>query len=77
MPSPGIHSLTWQENGQQFSARVRVGQDGQVTVIDADEAAIDNSEFERDLALSPDEYDEDSWNVVLVEKKKVGGGGGW
>jgi acid phosphatase len=38
-------------------------------VIDADEAAIDNSEFERDLALSPDEYDEASWNDWVRERR--------
>lgn len=32
------------------------------TVLDADEAALDNSAFERDLARSADSYDENSWN---------------
>lgn len=39
------------------------------TVLDADETTLDNSEFERDLARSPNEYDEESWNDWVRERR--------
>jgi 5'-nucleotidase (lipoprotein e(P4) family) len=41
------------------------------TVLDADETSLDNSEFERDLALAADAYDENSWNDWVRERRAV------
>ena len=56
--------------GEELKRRAAGSRPGTwATVIDADEAAIDNSEFERDLARSPDEYDEESWNDWVRERR--------
>lgn len=39
------------------------------TVLDADETSIDNSEFERDLALATEPYDENAWNDWVRRKE--------
>jgi 5'-nucleotidase (lipoprotein e(P4) family) len=56
--------------GEELKRRAAAARPGSwATVIDADEAAIDNSEFERDLALSPSDYDEESWNEWVRQRK--------
>ena len=61
---------TFRLAGDALRARAASARPGTwATVLDADETSIDNSEFERRLALSADAYDENSWNDWVRERR--------
>lgn len=65
-----VFHQTFRLAGEELKRRAAAVRPGTwATVMDADEAAIDNSEFERDLALSPDDYDEESWNEWVRRRR--------
>ena len=65
-----VFRQTFQLAGEELKRRAAAARPGTwATVLDADEAAIDNSEFERDLALAPAAYDEESWNEWVRKRR--------
>ena len=61
---------TFRQAGEELRRRAASARPGTwATVLDADETALDNSEFERRLALSAGSFDERSWNEWVRERR--------